>query len=244
MLTNRTTYQATSQMPAAHQNGIIRSFVASHRKYLFFKRGFDIVASFLVLALVMSWLTPLIALLIRLDSRGPVIFKQRRVGQYGNPFVCYKFRTMWINDEADVRPAEKNDERVTRMGRLLRASNLDELPQFINVLAGQMSLVGPRPHMPADCTRFSFIISSYSFRHLVRPGITGWAQVNGYHGPAMSYETVMLRYYWDAMYVRKASMWLDVEIIWKTVRLGIAGLFHSLRALFAARSKNAAPAQS
>lgn len=132
--------------------------------------------------------------------------------------MCMKFRTMVENSEADERPAEKDDERITRVGRILRSANIDELPQFFNVWLGQMSVVGPRPHMAADCIRFSFIISSYSFRHHMRPGITGWAQVNGYHGPAIDYESVMLRYYWDAMYVRKATMLLDLKIIAQTTR--------------------------
>lgn len=128
-----------------------------------------------------------------------------------------KFRTMIRNNEADERPAEENDERITKAGKLLRRTNLDELPQFFNVFAGQMSVVGPRPHMLADCIRFSFVIPSYQFRNLIRPGITGWAQVNGFHGLTADYESIILRYYWDAQYVRKASIWLDIKIIKATV---------------------------
>ena len=199
------------------QNGIIRSFVASRKKYLFFKRGFDIFFSSLVVLLVMSWLIPLIALFIKLDTRGPVFFRQKRIGRNGQSFMCIKFRTMIQNKEADERPAEEDDERITRAGKVLRRINLDELPQFLNVLAGHMSVVGPRPHMLADCIRFSFVIPSYQFRSLVRPGITGWAQVNGYHGPTSDYESISLRYYWDAQYVRKASFWLDIRITWTTM---------------------------
>src|SRR5687768_1209058 len=148
------------------QNGIVRSFVASRKKFLFIKRCFDIVFSSLVILLLMSWLTPLVALLIRLDSKGPVYFRQKRIGRHGEYFVCLKFRTMIGNSEADERPADDYDERITRVGRLLRRLNVDELPQFFNVLAGKMSVVGPRPHMIADCIRFSFVISSYSFRSL------------------------------------------------------------------------------
>ncbi len=121
------------------------------------------------------------------------------------------------NEEADERPAEDNDERITRLGQWLRKTNADELPQFINVLVGNMSVVGPRPHMITDCIRFSFVISSYSFRSLLRPGITGWAQVNGQHGPANDYESIMIRYYWDAMYIRKAGFLLDMKIVLKTM---------------------------
>ncbi len=202
---------------ANQQNGIIRSFVASRKKYLVAKRSFDILFSLFMIVGFLSWLTPVIALLVKVTSKGPVFFKQRRIGRNGIPFNCYKFRTMVVNEEADEVPAEKNDERITTVGRLLRRTNIDELPQFFNVLLGQMSVIGPRPHMVADCIRFSFVISSYSFRHLVRPGITGWAQVNGYHGPTSDYESIIIRYYWDAMYVRKAGVLLDLKIFWTTV---------------------------
>lgn len=214
-------HTAVQSLPAkwqyTSQNGIVRSFVASRKKYLIAKRSFDILFSGLVILAVMSWLTPLLALLIRLDSRGPVFFRQRRIGRNGKVFYCYKFRTMVLNDEADELPAEENDDRITRIGRFLRRTNIDELPQFFNVLAGRMSVIGPRPHMVADCIRFSFVISSYSFRHLVRPGITGWAQVNGFHGPTADYESIILRYYWDAMYVRKAGFLLDLKIFGHTL---------------------------
>jgi len=197
----------------SHRNAIVRSFVASKKKYLLFKRFFDIVFSLLVILLLMSWLVPLVAVFIKWGSKGPVFFRQKRIGLNGRPFICLKFRTMFPNEEADQVQADKNDLRVTRAGRFLRLTNLDELPQFFNVLAGHMSVVGPRPHMVADCIRFSFVISSYAFRGLVRPGITGWAQINGFHGPTTDYESIILRYYWDAQYVRKANLWLDMKII-------------------------------
>jgi putative colanic acid biosysnthesis UDP-glucose lipid carrier transferase len=203
-----------------NQNAIIRSFVASKRKYLFFKRIFDLVASFLTITFILSWLTPIVALLIKLDSKGPVFFTQKRIGLGGKQFKCIKFRTMVSNEEADQRQAQENDERITRIGRLLRRINLDELPQFLNVFLGHMSIVGPRPHMLADCIRFSFVISSYQFRNLVRPGITGLAQVNGYHGATPDYESIIIRYYWDAQYVRKAGLWLDIKIIALTMAQG------------------------
>jgi putative colanic acid biosysnthesis UDP-glucose lipid carrier transferase len=200
-----------------HQNGVVRSFVARHKNFLVAKRGFDIFFSALMLILVLSWLIPLVALLIKINSRGPVFFRQKRIGRNGVPFYCYKFRSMIVNPEADEVPATVNDERITKVGHFLRRTNIDELPQFLNVLLGNMSIIGPRPHMVADCIRFSFVISSYSFRHLVRPGITGWAQVNGCHGPTNDYESVVLRYYWDAMYVRKAGFWLDLKIFSATL---------------------------
>jgi putative colanic acid biosynthesis UDP-glucose lipid carrier transferase len=122
------------------------------------------------------------------------------------------------NDEADEKPAEENDQRITRAGRILRKTNIDELPQFFNILTGRMSLVGPRPHMVSDCMRFSFVVSSYRFRNLVKPGITGLAQIKGYIGPAIDYENIMTRYYWDAMYIRKASLSFDIKIIGKTIQ--------------------------
>ena len=177
---------------------------------------------------MLSWLTPIVALAIAINSKGPVFFRQKRIGRNGVPFYCYKFRTMVINEEADEMPAEEDDERITKVGRFLRRTNIDELPQFLNVLLGHMSIVGPRPHMVADCVRFSFVISSYSFRHLVRPGITGWAQINGYHGPTSDYESIIIRYYWDAMYVRKAGILLDAKIFWKTLVQGIGNVFTSI----------------
>ena len=121
------------------------------------------------------------------------------------------------NNEADEKQAEENDYRITRAGRFLRRTNLDELPQFFNVLIGNMSLTGPRPHMLADCMKFSFVISSYKFRTLVKPGMTGLAQIKGCHGPTKDYESILNRYYWDAVYIRKASLWLDMKIIGKTI---------------------------
>lgn len=213
---------------ANQQNGIIRSFVASRKQFLIAKRGFDLVFSLGVVLLVLSWLTPLLALLIRLNSRGPVFFRQKRIGRNGIPFYCYKFRTMVVNAEADEVPAAHQDDRITKVGRFLRRTNMDELPQFINVLLGHMSVIGPRPHMIADCIRFSFVVSSYSFRHLVRPGITGLAQVNGFHGPTEDYDSIIIRYYWDAMYVRKAGWRMDIQIFLGTLYQAAGNLFRSI----------------
>jgi putative colanic acid biosynthesis UDP-glucose lipid carrier transferase len=216
--------RSIEKLPDLNQNGTIYPFVASRKGYLFFKRSFDILFSTTVIIGIMSWLVPLAALLITLDSKGPVFFRQRRIGRKGKLFYCIKFRTMMVNDEADERPASENDERVTRIGKALRLANIDELPQFFNVLVGQMSVIGPRPHMITDCIRFSFVISSYSFRSLVRPGITGWAQVNGYHGRTTDYESIAMRYFWDAMYVGKANAWLDMKIICKTTWMVLKSL--------------------
>ena len=212
-----TSPQTTAEVLALNENGIITRLVASRKNYLLLKRTLDIVLSFLFIVLVFSWLLPIIAIWIKLDSKGPVFFSQKRTGRNGKIFRCLKFRTMIQNEEADEKPAEYNDHRITRSGRLLRRTNIDELPQFFNVLSGSMSLVGPRPHMVSDCIRFSFVVSSYKFRNLVKPGITGLAQTKGYIGPAKDYESIVTRYYWDAVYVRKAGLWVDMKIIGKTI---------------------------
>jgi putative colanic acid biosynthesis UDP-glucose lipid carrier transferase len=194
-----------------------RRHTGQKKTYYAVKRMFDILLSLVLLIAVLSWLVPLIALIIRLDSGSAVFFRQKRVGKDGCYFTCYKFRTMIANGEADLRQATKNDPRITRMGKWLRRSNIDELPQLINVLLGQMSIVGPRPHMPADCERFSAIVRDYAARHRVKPGITGLAQVKGYHGPTPDYESIFRRYQWDAFYIRNAGMWMDIRIMISTV---------------------------
>ncbi len=188
-------------------------YTGQKKGYYLLKRAFDIIASLLLIVVLLSWLLPFIALLIKLDSGGSIFFRQRRVGKGGRLFMCYKFRTMIVNEEADLRQAVTNDPRITRLGKWLRGSNLDELPQLINVLLGDMSIIGPRPHMPADCHRFSSVVPGYEFRHLVKPGITGMAQVKGYHGPSPDYESIFRRYQWDAFYIRNAGIGLDIRIM-------------------------------
>jgi putative colanic acid biosynthesis UDP-glucose lipid carrier transferase len=124
---------------------------------------------------------------------------------------------MHVNRECHSRTSVKNDHRITRLGRFLRRTNIDEFPQFLNVLKGEMSVIGPRPHMHADCSRFSQVVFGYKFRNLVKPGITGLAQVKGYHGPAITYESIFRRFQWDAFYVRNASFWLDLRILKQTI---------------------------
>lgn len=189
------------------------------KSYFFFKRSLDFVFSLLVIVGVLSWLLPLLALLVKLDSRGPVLFIQTRIGQGGQPFSCLKLRTMVVNNNAHLLPASENDPRVTRMGKILRRSHLDELPQLFNVLFGSMSLVGPRPYMVADCKTFAALVPGHTLRNFVRPGITGLAQVKGYHGPATDFKAVFSRYQWDAFYVRNASFLLDIRILRRTILL-------------------------
>lgn len=181
------------------------------------KRTFDIVFSTAVILFVFSWLFPLLGLLVKLSSRGPVFFKQQRLGRDNEPFVCWKFRSMRMNKEADSKQATKNDPRVTRIGAFLRKSNLDEMPQFFNVLMGQMSVVGPRPHPLKLNDQFRDIIDKYMVRHFVRPGITGWAQVNGFRGETRTPELMERRVELDVWYLENWSFWLDLRIVVKTV---------------------------
>ena len=132
---------------------------------------------------------------------------------------------MIFNVEADKKQAVENDPRISRLGKFLRKSNLDELPQFFNVLKGEMSIVGPRPHMYADCNRFSAKVPAYKLRNLIRPGITGLAQAKGFSGPAINFEEIFRRYQWDAYYVRAANFWLDLKIIRKTIYQHMNSLF-------------------
>lgn len=167
------------------------------------KRFFDVTVSTFVILFVLSWLLPVLALLILLDSGGPVIFVQKRVGRQGRAFDCYKLRSMVAG-------------RVTRCGGWLRRSHLDEMPQFVNVLLGSMSLVGPRPYMSSDCRAFAEMVDDPDSRHRVKPGITGMAQSKRLHGGPCDPGTVRQRYYWDNWYVDNAGFMLDLRILGRT----------------------------
>lgn len=192
--------------------------VCLDKKELFFKRCFDIVVSLFVCAFVLTWLLPLLAILIKLTSRGPVFFIQKRVGAFEETFNCFKLRTMVVNAEANTEQAQVNDPRITTFGKFLRLSCMDELPQFFNVLIGNMSIVGPRPHMIKDCKEFSSLIKKYESRSLVKPGITGMAQVRGYRGKTNGFYDVSHRYKWDMFYIRNLSFILDMQIIGLTIK--------------------------
>lgn len=195
----------------------LRDQVDSKKNYFFAKRIFDIVFSIVFIALVLSWLLPVLSLLIKLSSRGPVFFVQKRVGRGGKTFYCYKLRTMVANAEADLLPASENDNRITSLGSFLRRSNIDEFPQFFNILKGDMSLVGPRPHMHADCRKFSALVRNYKSRCLVKPGLTGLAQIKGYHGPATTADSVRMRYLWDNYYISNIGIAMDFRVCVYTV---------------------------
>ncbi|HEV3222670.1 MAG TPA: sugar transferase [Puia sp.] len=194
------------------------------------KRVFDIVVSTLIITLVLSWLIPILAVLIRLDSKGPVFFVQTRIGFLGIPFRCYKLRTMYVNVDSDTKQAVHNDSRITRLGHFLRITSLDELPQFLNVLIGDMSVVGPRPFMKKDDQKFSIVVSNYPLRYCAKPGITGMAQVKGYRGRTDTLLSIFHRYQWDAFYVRNARPFLDFKILRITGRQMIK-TFYSLRSI-------------
>lgn len=180
------------------------------------KRAVDLILSgtFLVVSPVIF--IP-VALAVKLTSAGPVFFRQERTGYHGRNFMCLKFRTMYVNDESDSRQATRGDSRVTPVGRFLRRTSLDEIPQFINVLMGDMSIVGPRPHMLRHTEEYRAVIDSYMVRHLVKPGITGWAQVNGLRGGAGEMALIESRVEHDVWYVENWSLLFDIKIMARTL---------------------------
>lgn len=191
------------------------------------KRGVDVVVSVVAIVLVLSWLIPIIALIIKLDSKGPVFFLQKRSKRGGKLFTCIKFRSMIVNDKAHLVPAKQNDQRITRIGRFLRDHYLDELPQFFNVLWGDMSIVGPRPHMLSDNIRYEEVFDYYNYRYQVKPGITGLAQVMGYVGPG-DIEMIKERLKLDIYYIRHWTPQLETKIFFLTA-LKMVGLNSGIR---------------
>lgn len=183
----------------------------------FYKRAFDIFFSSMVILFINSWLFPIIFVLIKLSSKGPVFFLQNRTGINNRTFKCLKFRSMRINENADEKQATKGDNRITTIGRFLRKSNIDEFPQFFNVLFGQMSVVGPRPHMLKHTEQYSELIDYYRVRHYVKPGITGWAQVNGYRGETDELWKMQKRVEYDMHYLENWNFWWDLKIIFLTL---------------------------
>lgn len=181
------------------------------------KRLFDLIISSLFLLTIFPFLYLIVGLIIKSTSPGPILFKQDRNGENGIIFKCYKFRSMKMNRSADTLQATRNDPRKTKFGNLLRKSNLDELPQFINVFKGEMSIVGPRPHMLKHTEEYSQLINKYMMRHLVKPGITGWAQVNGYRGETKTLSQMEGRVRRDLWYIENWTFLLDIRIIIKTI---------------------------
>ncbi|MEJ6980521.1 exopolysaccharide biosynthesis polyprenyl glycosylphosphotransferase [Pedobacter sp. P351] len=183
----------------------------------FKKRIFDVVFSLIVILFIFSWLYPILALLIKLQSPGPVLFKQLRTGRDNNPFWCYKFRSMRLNTDSDKRQASKHDDRITSLGKFMRRTSLDELPQFFNVLLGHMSVNGPRPHMVSHTEQYRKLIDKYMVRQFLKPGISGWAQVNGFRGETKEQELMEKRVEHDIWYMENWSAMLDVRIIFMTI---------------------------
>ena len=192
-------------------------------QWRFIKRSFDIIFSLIITLCLLSILVPVIAIITKLTSGGPVFFVQDRVGAKNKKFKCYKFRTLYEDESSDkdFQPVIKNDPRVTSFGRLLRISNIDELPQFINVLKGEMSVVGPRPHAIPYDDKYGKIVEEIKLRHNVKPGITGWAQIHGLRGDLENEEEnrrrTIKRIEYDLWYIENWSFWLDIQVIIQTV---------------------------
>ena len=180
------------------------------------KRGFDIVFSLFVVVFLFSWLFPIIAIIIKLTSKGPVFFVQKRTGQDGKAFNCLKFRSMTVNKESDSKQATKHDSRVTKFGAFMRKTSVDELPQIINVLFNQMSLVGPRPHMLKHTEEYRVLVDKFMVRHFAKPGVTGWAQINGYRGQTKAVKDMENRANADIWYIENWSFLLDLRIVFET----------------------------
>jgi len=217
-------YQFTSTSFEINQIGLIpvinlRALPLDKSENKFLKRAFDIIFSSLFLLLIGSWLFPLLAILIKLNSKGPVFFNQERWGINNKKMNCYKFRTMYHQnaEENEFVQATKNDARVTSVGKWLRSLSIDETPQFWNVLIDNMSVVGPRPHVTPQNLEYSEKIESYLLRHQVKPGLTGWAQVNGARGETPDIEHMQTRVNYDLYYVHQWNFWLDIQIVLQTI---------------------------
>lgn len=208
----------------AYEKGIAQfqfEILAEQAAFDRFKRVFDIFFSVIVMITLFTWLFPILALLVKISSKGPVFFVQKRIGFNGEIFNCFKFRTMYVTQKnLKYTPTSYEDPRITRLGRFLRKTNLDELPQFINVLLGDMSIVGPRPHAIAFHNKYSSFIKDIDRRHLVKPGITGLAQINGYRGdvndPEENKTRTMKRIEYDLEYIKTWSFKSDLNIVNKT----------------------------
>ena len=185
----------------------------------FIKRTFDIVFSLFIIIFLLSWLVPLLAILIKLESKGPVFYKHIRNGMNYQEFYCYKFRSLSYDKNSDLKQVEEKDSRVTKIGRFIRKTSIDELPQFFNVLMGDMSVIGPRPHMIPYTKEYAKKIDKYNFvfRHSVKPGISGLAQVKGYRGEIKNDEDIINRIKYDIFYIENWSLFLDLKIIFETI---------------------------
>jgi len=187
------------------------------------KRGFDIIFSLAVILFVLSWLFPILMILILIESKGNPIFKQLRSGRDNEPFYCFKFRSMRVNGNSDIKQAERNDPRVTKIGAFMRKTSIDELPQFFNVFFGDMSVVGPRPHMLKHTEEYRQIVDKYMVRQFLKPGITGQAQVNGFRGETKEHAQMLGRVEHDIAYMENWTLVKDMQIIIKTITNALGG---------------------
>ena len=187
------------------------------------KRFFDIFFSLLIIICLLSWLTPFISLIILIESKGPIFFKQKRNGLNYAEFYCYKFRSMHLNPIADLEQVQKNDPRITKVGKFIRKTSIDELPQFFNVLLGDMSVVGPRPHMVSHTEMYAKSVDKFMVRHFIKPGISGLAQINGFRGEVETEKDIINRVKYDIFYLENWSLLLDIKIIFITVVNAIKG---------------------
>ncbi len=195
---------------------LIREPLSNAKKQLL-KRAFDVGFSLFVIVFLLSWLVPIVALIVKIESNESAFFLQKRSGLNNEPFNCIKFRSMMSNKHADIQTARKDDSRVTKFGAFMRKTSIDELPQFINVFLGEMSIVGPRPHMLSQTEMYSKITKKYMTRHIVKPGITGWAQVMGARGEIFSHRDMEKRIEKDVWYIQNWSFFLDMKIIFLTL---------------------------
>ena len=187
------------------------------------KRSFDLFFSLVVIVFIFPWLFPILMILVKISSPGPIFFRQKRTGEGNREFYCWKFRTMRVNSDSDNKQASANDKRITSIGSFLRKTNLDEMPQFFNVLFGNMSVVGPRPHMIKHTNEYSELIDNYLVRHFAKPGITGWAQTNGLRGETKNVEKMAQRVKYDIWYIENWTFVLELKIIYTTIKNMISG---------------------
>jgi putative colanic acid biosynthesis UDP-glucose lipid carrier transferase len=213
LLSLNTVFEYYDYIPIISQRTI--SLDQSFHKII--KRGFDIVFSIIIILGILSWLTPILAIIIRIDSKGPLFFIQKRNGLNNIEFNCFKFRSMEINEQADIEQASKNDSRITNVGKFIRKTSIDELPQFLNVLLGDMAVVGPRPHMVSHTNMYAERIDKFMVRHFIKPGITGLAQTKGFRGEVETDKDIINRVRYDIFYIEKWSLLLDIKIIFNTV---------------------------
>ena len=213
LLSLNTVFEYYDYIPVISQRTI--SLDESFHKII--KRVFDIVFSSIIILGLLSWLIPVLAIIIRMDSKGSLFFVQKRNGLYNKEFNCFKFRSMELNDFADIEQVSKNDARITKVGKYIRKTSIDELPQFFNVLFGDMSVVGPRPHMVSHTNMYAERIDKFMVRHFIKPGITGLAQTKGFRGEVESDKDIINRVRYDIFYIEKWSLLLDLKIIFNTV---------------------------